>query len=54
MAKRSSVRRAVNVVRVSRVGDRDGERFVSPREQFERIRSAAERDGITTGASSSG
>jgi site-specific DNA recombinase len=31
---------------VSRVGDRDGERFVSPREQAERIRSIAERDGL--------
>ena len=35
--KRASVRRAVGVVRVSRVGDRDGDRFVSPREQVERI-----------------
>jgi hypothetical protein len=34
------------VVRVSRVGDRDGERFVSPKEQAERIRSIAERDGL--------
>jgi site-specific DNA recombinase len=39
-------RRAVGVVRVSRVGDRDGERFVSPSEQTERIRSACERDGL--------
>jgi site-specific DNA recombinase len=31
---------------VSRVGDRDGDRFVSPREQSERIRSVAERDGL--------
>jgi DNA invertase Pin-like site-specific DNA recombinase len=31
---------------VSRVGDRDGDRFVSPREQRERIRSVAERDGL--------
>lgn len=44
--KRSSIRRAVGVVRVSRVGDRDGERFVSLREQAERIRSVAERDGL--------
>lgn len=45
--KRStSKRRAVGVVRVSRVGDRDGERFVSPSEQAERIRSACERDGL--------
>jgi DNA invertase Pin-like site-specific DNA recombinase len=33
-------------VRVSRVGARDGERFVSPSEQAERIRSACERDGL--------
>jgi len=44
--KRSSVRRAVGVVRVSRVGDRDGERFVSPSEQRERIATACERDGL--------
>src|ERR671922_2201853 len=44
--KSSSVRRAVGVVRVSRVGDRDGERFVSPREQRERIATACERDGL--------
>jgi site-specific DNA recombinase len=31
---------------VSRTGDRDGERFVSPREQTERIATAAERDGL--------
>jgi DNA invertase Pin-like site-specific DNA recombinase len=31
---------------VSRVGDRDGDRFVSPREQSERIARAAERDGL--------
>jgi site-specific DNA recombinase len=31
---------------VSRVGDRDGERFVSPSEQAERIRTACERDGL--------
>lgn len=43
---RSSSRRAVGVVRVSRVGDRDGERFVSPSEQRERIAAIAERDGL--------
>jgi site-specific DNA recombinase len=42
----SPSRRAVGVVRVSRVGDRDGERFVSPSEQRERIASACERDGL--------
>ena len=31
---------------MSRVGDRDGDRFVSPREQVERIQSVAERDGL--------
>jgi DNA invertase Pin-like site-specific DNA recombinase len=39
--------RAVGVVRVSRVGDRDGDRFVSPSEQRERIASACDRDGLT-------
>jgi site-specific DNA recombinase len=33
-------------VRVSRVGDRDGDRFVSPGEQRERIAAACERDGL--------
>jgi site-specific DNA recombinase len=33
-------------VRVSRVGDRDGERFVSPTEQSERIAAACEHDGL--------
>jgi DNA invertase Pin-like site-specific DNA recombinase len=41
------LKRAVGVVRVSRVGDREGERFVSPSEQAERIRTACERDGLT-------
>lgn len=44
--KRASVVRAVGVVRVSRVGGRDGDGFVSPKEQDERIRTAAERDGL--------
>jgi site-specific DNA recombinase len=44
--RRTSVRRAVGVVRVSRVGDRDGESFVSPSEQAERIRTACERDEL--------
>src|SRR5712691_6000082 len=42
----SSFRRAVGVVRVSRVGDRDGESFVSPSEQLERIATACARDGL--------
>jgi site-specific DNA recombinase len=36
----------VGVVRVSRTGDREGERFVSPSEQTERIRALCERDGL--------
>ncbi|MGE5274916.1 MAG: recombinase zinc beta ribbon domain-containing protein [Verrucomicrobiota bacterium] len=41
-------KRAVGVVRVSGIGDRDrdDERFVSPSEQAERIRTACERDGL--------
>jgi site-specific DNA recombinase len=39
-------RRAVGVVRVSRVGGREGERFVSPDEQRERIRAVCERDEL--------
>ena len=39
-------RRAIGVVRISRVGDRDGERFVSPTEQRERIQTACERDAL--------
>lgn len=39
-------RRALGVVRVSRVGDRGGDRFVSPSEQRERIAAACERDGL--------
>lgn len=40
------MRRAVGIVRVSRKGDREGESFRSPSEQRERIRAAAERDGL--------
>ena len=39
-------RRAVGVVRVSRTGGREGERFVSPSDQRERIEAACERDGL--------
>jgi site-specific DNA recombinase len=42
----TSRKRAVGVVRVSRVGDRSGEQFVSPSEQADRIRSACVRDGL--------
>lgn len=44
MAKK---RKAIGVVRVSRVGDREGESFVSPSEQRDRIVAACERDGLT-------
>lgn len=44
--KRSSSRRAVGVVRVSRVGARSGEQFVSPSEQRNRIEQACARDGL--------
>src|SRR4051812_5781770 len=40
------LKRAVGVVRVSRVGGRDGEQFVSPSEQAQRIAAACARDGL--------
>jgi site-specific DNA recombinase len=46
MPHSSSLRRALGVVRVSRVGDREGDRFVSPSEQRERIASACEREQL--------
>lgn len=39
-------RRAVGIVRVSRVGEREGDRFASPLEQRERIEAACEREGL--------
>jgi site-specific DNA recombinase len=45
----SLARRAVGVVRVSHVGKRTGERFVSPSEQRERIETACTRDGLQLG-----
>ena len=45
-ATRSSSRRAVGIVRVSRVGARSGEQFVSPSEQKRRISDACSRDGL--------
>lgn len=42
----TSFKRAVGVVRVSRVGDRSGEQFVSPTEQADRIRAACVRDDL--------
>src|SRR6266511_5471809 len=44
--RRPSSRRAVGVVRVSRVGGRDGDTFVSPSEQAQRIADACRRDGL--------
>jgi DNA invertase Pin-like site-specific DNA recombinase len=38
-------RRAVGIVRVSRVGDRGGESFISPDDQRARIREACQRNG---------
>lgn len=43
---RLALRRAVGVVRVSRVGDRDGEQFHSVEEQLELIRRGCEREGL--------
>jgi DNA invertase Pin-like site-specific DNA recombinase len=40
-------RRAIGIVRVSQTNGREGERFVSPEEQRDRIQSACERDGLT-------
>ncbi len=39
-------RRAIGVVRVSQTGGREGERFVSPEEQRDRIEAACARDGL--------
>jgi DNA invertase Pin-like site-specific DNA recombinase len=39
--------RAVGIVRVSETKGRDGERFASPAEQRQRIKTACERDGIS-------
>jgi DNA invertase Pin-like site-specific DNA recombinase len=39
-------RKAIGVVRVSRVGGREGESFVSPSEQRERIAQACKREGL--------
>lgn len=42
----TATRRAVGIVRVSQVNGREGDSFVSPREQADRIREACERDGL--------
>lgn len=39
-------RRAIGIIRVSQTSGREGERFVSPDEQRERIESACARDGL--------
>jgi DNA invertase Pin-like site-specific DNA recombinase len=39
-------RRAVGIIRVSRVNGREGESFASPAEQRDRIEAACERDGL--------
>jgi site-specific DNA recombinase len=44
--KSASSRRAIGIVRVSRVGGRDGETFVSPGEQKRRIEDACSRDHL--------
>jgi DNA invertase Pin-like site-specific DNA recombinase len=46
MATTSRKRRAVGVVRVSRVGGREGESFVSPSEQAHRIEEACNRERL--------
>jgi site-specific DNA recombinase len=42
----SVARRAIGIVRVSRVNGREGESFASPDEQRQRIEQACERDGL--------
>jgi DNA invertase Pin-like site-specific DNA recombinase len=44
--KATSKRRAVGIVRVSHVGGRSGESFVSPDDQAKRIKAACRRDGL--------
>ena len=39
-------RRAVGIIRVSQVGGRAGESFISPEQQRERLEAACERDGL--------
>jgi site-specific DNA recombinase len=43
----SKTRRAIGIVRVSRMGDREGETFVSVPDQRERIAAACKREGYT-------
>jgi DNA invertase Pin-like site-specific DNA recombinase len=44
--KNQRTKRAIGVVRVSRIGEREGEAFHSPAEQRQRIEAACERDGL--------
>ena len=46
MAAKAKQRRAIGIVRVSRVGGREGESFTSPDEQRKRIESECEREGL--------
>src|SRR5215204_5040433 len=46
MAIASATKRAIGIVRVSEVGGRDGDSFVSPSEQRGRIADACERDDV--------
>jgi hypothetical protein len=46
MASATPTRRAIGIVRVSQKKGRDGESFVSPEDQRDRIRAACERDGL--------
>lgn len=47
MTTKKPPRRAIGIIRVSEVGDREGESFHSPAVQQERIEAACERDGLT-------
>ena len=46
MAAKAKQRRAIGIVRVSRVGGREGESFTSPDEQRQRIECECEREGL--------
>jgi site-specific DNA recombinase len=46
MAAKAKQRQAIGIVRVSRVGGREGESFTSPDEQRKRIESECEREGL--------
>jgi hypothetical protein len=46
MASATLTRRAIGIVRVSQKKGREGESFVSPEDQRDRVRAACERDGL--------